>query len=229
MRRSTPVLLSLAALAFTLVTPTQATPAPADDVKLVTKKLLDGRLTMKVPAEFEPMDKKMLEFKYPRLPRPQAVFTDDAAATNIAFSHTKNRVTMAQLAGVDDPVAAGRIERGRGIHGRLVVVDEGPTIVVRVVIIVGELAHLEATVGDLVVGEGSQPGTPAAHEQHETGEDGRGCSVHEGLVVHGHALLTSPARRCPPARTCHATIAHRAARWSPPAGPRPAPGSAARR
>ena len=107
MRRSTPVLLSLAVLAFTLVTPTQATSAPADDVKLVTKKLLDGRLTMKVPVEFEPMDKKMLEFKYPRLPRPQAVFTDDAAATNIAFSHTKNRVTMEQL-----DVVRKQVEKG---------------------------------------------------------------------------------------------------------------------
>ncbi len=72
----------------------------ANDEKLVKRKFLDGRLSLLVPESFEPMNKTMLESKYPSANRPTLVLTNRAGTVNLAINHTKNAARPDQLEGL---------------------------------------------------------------------------------------------------------------------------------
>lgn len=66
---------------------------------LATRSVLDGRISLLVPQEFKVMDAEVLQAKYPGAQRPSLVFTNAAGSVNIAFSHTLNPMSVAQLPG----------------------------------------------------------------------------------------------------------------------------------
>lgn len=63
-----------------------ACPASAQD--LASRTVLDGRVTLLVPAGFERMSQEMLTAKYPRQQPPKLVLTNADGSVNIAFRHT---------------------------------------------------------------------------------------------------------------------------------------------
>lgn len=50
------------------------------------KELLDGAITMLLPAEFELMDKELAKMKYPGGDRPDYIYTNEDTTVNITFT-----------------------------------------------------------------------------------------------------------------------------------------------
>lgn len=69
-------------------------------VVLEPKEVLDGKVKLLLPKEFSIMGAEMLEAKYPAAQRPTLVFTNEKGTVNLAFNHTKSKVTAAQLPGL---------------------------------------------------------------------------------------------------------------------------------
>lgn len=65
--------------------------------KLEKKAILNDRVEVLVPADFEVMSEELMRVKYPSERRPTLVYSDKAASVNVAFNHTTNRATQAQL------------------------------------------------------------------------------------------------------------------------------------
>jgi len=78
-------LLALAAVSAT------ATP------NLAKRALLDGKLSLLVPASFKHMSEEMLRVKYPSERRPTTVLTNPEGTVNVAVNHTQNSLRPAQL------------------------------------------------------------------------------------------------------------------------------------
>jgi hypothetical protein len=73
-------------------------PQPVDTkIPLAEKQLLDGKVTMLIPKEFEVMSEEMLKVKYPSERRPTLVYTNEPGSVNIALNHTQNKVLGSQL------------------------------------------------------------------------------------------------------------------------------------
>ena len=68
-----------------------------EGIQLERKKLLDGKVSMFIPKDFTVMGEKMLSLKYPHERRPTLVYTNEKGSVNIAFNHTKNRMTQTEL------------------------------------------------------------------------------------------------------------------------------------
>lgn len=65
---------------------------------LVTKKVLNNKLSILLPKDFVLMQNEMLELKYPIAERrPTEVYTDESGAINIALNLTQNQVTIEEL------------------------------------------------------------------------------------------------------------------------------------
>ncbi len=69
---------------------------------LVTKKVLNNKLSILLPKDFDLMQNEMLEVKYPIAERrPTEVYTDESGAINVALNITQNQVTQEQLPEVE--------------------------------------------------------------------------------------------------------------------------------
>ncbi len=68
-------------------------------VVLETKTVFDGKVSLLIPKDFTVMSDELREAKYPAARRPALVFTNVAGTVNVAFSHTQNPMTVAQLPG----------------------------------------------------------------------------------------------------------------------------------
>jgi hypothetical protein len=66
------------ATAFTLTT------------KLETKSLLDNKVELKIPKDFEIMSEEMMKLKYPSERRPALVYTNESGGINVALNLTQN-------------------------------------------------------------------------------------------------------------------------------------------
>lgn len=71
-------------------------PAYAAD-KLVTRTVLDGKVSLLTPKNFGPMKKELLDIKYPMSRRPSEVLSDSTGGVTLAFNHTKTQMTQAQV------------------------------------------------------------------------------------------------------------------------------------
>jgi Golgi nucleoside diphosphatase len=66
---------------------------PVFQADLEKRKLLDDKVEILVPKNFKQMGPEMLDFKYKGKNRPTLVFTDDAAAVNLAFNLLPNQAS----------------------------------------------------------------------------------------------------------------------------------------
>lgn len=68
---------------------------PATDLE--KRKILNDRVEILLPKDFEVMGEEMLKLKYPSERRPTLVYTDEGASINVAFNHTASRATQEQI------------------------------------------------------------------------------------------------------------------------------------
>ncbi len=59
-------------------------------VEFLSKSLLEDKIELKIPADFEIMSEKMLLSKYPKEERPQFVYTNEKGTIYVAINHTKH-------------------------------------------------------------------------------------------------------------------------------------------
>ncbi len=65
--------------------------------ELIKRTALNGKVTLTTPKSFGPMPKELLELKYPASRRPTEVLSDSTGGVSLAFNHTQNRMTPAQI------------------------------------------------------------------------------------------------------------------------------------
>ncbi|MEM9822470.1 MAG: hypothetical protein AAF985_15415, partial [Bacteroidota bacterium] len=85
-------LLPLVVIAFVLLS------FVSSDIKLEIRSFIDGKVELKVPADFELMSEEMLKFKYPTEQRPDVVYTDKTAGINVAVRLTQNPASQEAIA-----------------------------------------------------------------------------------------------------------------------------------
>ncbi|WP_052344266.1 hypothetical protein [Bacillus ndiopicus] len=78
-------------------------------VKVKTVTLLNGNITLRMPALFFEMPKELAALKYPSEQRPNIIFTDESTTVNLAFSLTTMELT-------DDEVEQFRDEMMEGME-----------------------------------------------------------------------------------------------------------------
>ncbi len=74
-----------------------ATSSVALEPDLSERALLDGHLTLQVPAAFSQMSKEMMSIKYPAERRPTIVLTNPEGSVNVAVNHTKTALQPHQV------------------------------------------------------------------------------------------------------------------------------------
>jgi hypothetical protein len=74
-----------------------ASALPAGAQEFARREILDGRVSLLVPASFEPMSEEALRTKYPSQHRPAYVLTDATGAVNVAAGHSNFAVSPEQL------------------------------------------------------------------------------------------------------------------------------------
>lgn len=75
----------------------QAAAGSRSDVRLESRSLLDGAVTLNVPSAFRVMSQANREKRYAAGQRPSLVLTNQAADVNIAFNLTRNAMSPQQL------------------------------------------------------------------------------------------------------------------------------------
>jgi hypothetical protein len=74
---------------------------------LVSKNVLNNKLSILLPIDFVLMQNRILEVKYPIAERrPSEVYTDESGAINIALNLTQNQVDQEQLLEVEKALKA---------------------------------------------------------------------------------------------------------------------------
>jgi len=100
-----------------------ALPAMAEE-KLESRTLLDGKITMLVPAGFAPLSDEYRRAKYPSGNGPAFVLTDESTEVNIAMDHKQNAIAPEQLKLLESPMreqfSSAKINAAgvRAINGR---------------------------------------------------------------------------------------------------------------
>lgn len=61
------------------------------------EKIYANKVEILIPKEFKPMSDQMARSKYPSSNRPNLIYTDEDGAVNVAFNHTQNKATQAQM------------------------------------------------------------------------------------------------------------------------------------
>ena len=64
---------------------------------LVPTSVLDNKVQILLPTDFEVMSEEMLQAKYPTNLRPTLVYSDEFGTVNIAINHTNNQMTLDKL------------------------------------------------------------------------------------------------------------------------------------
>lgn len=68
-----------------------------DSIPLVERTALAGKVTLLAPEGFGPMSAELLKVKYPTQRPPTEVLSNERGTVNIAFGHTPNAITPAQI------------------------------------------------------------------------------------------------------------------------------------
>jgi hypothetical protein len=69
---------------------------------LEKRKILNDKVEILIPQEFEVMSEEMMKFKYPSERRPTLVYTDKTGGINVAFNHTANKASQQQIEAFKD-------------------------------------------------------------------------------------------------------------------------------
>ena len=67
------------------------------EVVLSSRNVLDGKLELLLPKEFDLMSKELLEVKYPDVNRPTVVYSNGDGTVSIAINHTANAISYKEL------------------------------------------------------------------------------------------------------------------------------------
>jgi len=69
----------------------------ANSETLVTKTVLDGKVSLLTPDSFSVMSKENLDHKYPSPNKPTVVLSNEAGTVNLAFNHTQNPLSPGEV------------------------------------------------------------------------------------------------------------------------------------
>ena len=72
------------------------------EIDLQTKLLLNEKVELKVPKDFEIMNDEMMKLKYPSERRPTLVYTNKSGGINVALNLTKNKANQDLIAPYKD-------------------------------------------------------------------------------------------------------------------------------
>lgn len=67
------------------------------NIELEKRKILNDRVEILLPTEFEIMSEEMMKIKYPSERRPTLVYTNKTGGINVAFNHTSSKATQADI------------------------------------------------------------------------------------------------------------------------------------
>lgn len=71
-------------------------------IELETKSLLDGKVEIKIPKDFEIMSEEFLKIKYPNQRSPKLVYTNENGDINVAVNLTENKAVEEQITEYQD-------------------------------------------------------------------------------------------------------------------------------
>jgi hypothetical protein len=78
------------------------TTAFAVSVELELKSLLNDRVELKIPKNFEIMSEELVKLKYPSERRPTLVFSNESGGINVALNLTQNEATQQMIPAYKD-------------------------------------------------------------------------------------------------------------------------------
>ena len=90
--------------------------AAAAEEALESRSLLDGKVTMQVPASFKPMTDEHRKVKYPGANAPAVVMTDATTTVNVALDHKPVKLTPAQVKDLEPAMRQQLHHRRDPIH-----------------------------------------------------------------------------------------------------------------
>ena len=92
------------------------------EIELELKSLLDDKIEIKIPKDFEIMTEEMMKVKYPSKQRPNLVYTNDMASVNLGINHTASTADQTMipaygeaLKGSLEKAHAGSVTRDHGV------------------------------------------------------------------------------------------------------------------
>jgi hypothetical protein len=98
-------------------------PAGAEEA-LESRSLLEGKVSMQVPASFTPMSDQHRKLKYPGANAPALVLTDESSTVNVALDHKPMAIAPDQVKLLEEPMrqqfASAKLNSAgmRSINGR---------------------------------------------------------------------------------------------------------------
>jgi hypothetical protein len=66
-------------------------------IDLEKRTILNNKVEVLIPKEFQIMSEEMMKTKYPSERRPTLVYSDKTGGINVAFNHTLNKATQQQI------------------------------------------------------------------------------------------------------------------------------------
>ena len=66
-------------------------------IELEKRTILNDKVEVLIPKEFQIMSEEMMKAKYPSERRPTLVYSDKTGGINVAFNHTLNKATQQQI------------------------------------------------------------------------------------------------------------------------------------
>lgn len=73
-----------------------------ETIEFEERSLLQDKIKICLPKNFEIMSHEVAALKYPSERRPSLIFTDESTSINIAFNHTQNAINEAEVAKFKD-------------------------------------------------------------------------------------------------------------------------------
>ncbi|WP_334214662.1 hypothetical protein [Salinimicrobium catena] len=67
------------------------------NIELEKRSLLNNRLELKIPKDFQIMSEEMLNTKYPSANRPKMVYTNKTGGINVALNLTESQASQSQI------------------------------------------------------------------------------------------------------------------------------------
>ena len=71
-------------------------------VELETKSILNNKVELKIPHDFDIMSEELMKVKYPSERRPTLVYSNQSGGINIALNHTQNKASQELISAYQD-------------------------------------------------------------------------------------------------------------------------------
>lgn len=72
------------------------------NIQLDKKSLLNDKVELAIPSEFDIMSEEMMKVKYPTERRPNLVFTNESGGINVALNLTKNQANQTVIPAIQE-------------------------------------------------------------------------------------------------------------------------------